>query len=106
MKGFVVGLIIIALVLVTVIGSTAFAEAKLSMIYEVIEESGDYGAARDILDGAYPLLFAISPSELLRDATDKLTVCESGGGEVEKSRLLLAIDELRRQIGACPVSFL
>lgn len=109
MKGFVAGILILLLVFGAVISTSAFAQIRVSALYDTAKEcesAGDYEKLRRELDGFYPFLLAVSPDGLLREVEVSLAACIAAkeDREIEKSRLLLAISELGRQVGVCPTS--
>ncbi|MBQ2794033.1 MAG: hypothetical protein IJF05_04985 [Clostridia bacterium] len=103
MRGFIVALIITAVVIGFVFTSAGVLNRNLGNIISEVE-SGSFTGARADFDRIRPFLHLCAPDEILREA--ELAFCDllSGGEEAEKSRLLFLLEDLRRQTGLCPIS--
>lgn len=103
MKGFVVAIVILSFVIGCVFVSSGALNFKIcSLVKEV--ENGRYSNAKDNFYKIYPFLHLCAPDGILREV--ELAFCDiaSEAEEKEKSRLLLLLEDLRRQVGLCPIS--
>ena len=103
MKGFVVAIIIIMFVIGYVFTSVFVLNHRVLAVQREVE-AGRYESARESLSRVSPFLHLCATDGLLREVD--LAFCDilSDGEEEEKSRLLLLLEDLRRQVGLCPIS--
>lgn len=102
MRGFIIAIVIIVLVIGTVFIGSGVLHAKIIEIEDEVND-GDYGEAIEDFEELLPFLCLFAPDGLLREV--ELSFCEiKEGGEVEKSRLLVLLEDLRRQVGLCPIA--
>ncbi len=105
MRGFIVALVILGVLIPSVFISAGVLNAKIGEIYSEVD-LGRYTRAAEDFDAVLPFLHLCAPNVLLREVD--LAFCDmlKDGGEAEKSRLLLLLEDLRRQVGFCPISIL
>ena len=104
MKGFIVATLIIAIVIGVVFASAGVLDTKMRDIYHKVER-GRYKAAAEDFDGLFPFLHLCAPDGILREVEVGFCDLITSGGEGEKSRLLVLLEDLRRQVGFYPISF-
>lgn len=109
MKGFIGGTVILVLVIAVVLFTSIYTEVKASRLYSLAERcevSEDYLVLRDKVNRLAPFLHLVLSDGVTYELDAALEACISRPEDEEKSRLLLAIDEVRRRAGLCPISIL
>ena len=103
MKGFVISVIMLAFVIVGIVGVTGYYQIKIGEIYDDVNKAdspADMAAAFDKYESCRIYISLCSPDTLTHEVERAFSECLSEGGSfTKKSRLLLAIRELRRQVG-------
>ena len=103
MKGFIVSLIIVAVVIAFVFTSSLLFNARINEICDEVD-GGRKEEAERLYQRTLPFLHLCAPDELLIDVDVAFADFVAGSGEAEKDRLILLLGSLRRQVGLHPIS--
>jgi len=103
-KGFVIAAVLLAVIVTTVFAVTFVADGMIKDLYASVEDAGSIAEIKSVkrdFDRIYPFLCSCTTDNLIAGVERAFAECGSGNylSEEEKCRLLLAIDELRRQAG-------
>ena len=103
MKGFIISLVLIALVVAFVFTSSLLFNARISEICDEVY-SGRGDEAERLYKKTVPFLHLCAPDQILIDVDIAFAEFLASGGEAEKDRLILLLGSMRRQVGLHPIS--
>ena len=103
MKGFIISLVMIAVVIGFVITSTVIFNGRIDAILQEVEAGRIEDAVAEY-GKIGPYLRLCAPDGMISEVEITFSDLMAGGGEAEKDRLTLLLGNLRRQMGLHPIS--
>ena len=101
MKGFVIAGVMLAVIVSSVVGVTCYYHARIGEIYEAVSEAEgreEMAAVFEEYERCRLFISLCAPDTLTHEVERAFDECMTED-EDKKGRLLLALSELRRQVG-------
>lgn len=103
MKGFIISLVMVAVVVAFVITSAVILGGRIDAIVGEVEAERTDDAMAEY-EKIAPFLHLCVPDAMIGEVERAFSDLMAGGGEAEKDRLILLLGSLRRQVGVHPIS--